>query len=142
MFETGLAKRKGTLGADYVEKTFENADDFNLYVDGSKESGVASFTNFKLATTKTQDPTQVFEGTENDDTMYGTPNADIMNGYGGNDIIRGLADGDIINGGSGNDYIVGDQGDDFIFGGSGDDTILGQAGNDTVSYTHLRAHET
>lgn len=29
MFETGLAKRKGTLGADYVEKTFENADDFN-----------------------------------------------------------------------------------------------------------------
>ena len=29
MFETGLAKRKGTLGAEYVEKTFENADDFN-----------------------------------------------------------------------------------------------------------------
>ena len=29
MFETGLAKRKETLGAEYVEKVFENADDFN-----------------------------------------------------------------------------------------------------------------
>ena len=29
MFEIGLAKRKGTLGAEYVEKVFENADDFN-----------------------------------------------------------------------------------------------------------------
>ncbi|MGI9317551.1 MAG: carboxymuconolactone decarboxylase family protein [bacterium] len=29
-FETGLAKRKATLGAEYVENTFENADDFTL----------------------------------------------------------------------------------------------------------------
>ena len=29
MFETGLAKRKATLGDAYVEKTFETADDFN-----------------------------------------------------------------------------------------------------------------
>ena len=27
-FETGIARRKATLGADYVEKTLENADDF------------------------------------------------------------------------------------------------------------------
>lgn len=30
MFEKGLAKRKATLGADYVEKTLANADDFSL----------------------------------------------------------------------------------------------------------------
>ena len=29
MFETGLAKRKATLGDAYVDKTFEGADDFN-----------------------------------------------------------------------------------------------------------------
>ena len=29
MFEKGLAKRRKTLGAQYVEKTLENADDFN-----------------------------------------------------------------------------------------------------------------
>ena len=29
MFETGLAKRKATLGDAYVDKTFETADDFN-----------------------------------------------------------------------------------------------------------------
>jgi len=28
LFETGLAKRKGTLGADYVEKNLAAADDF------------------------------------------------------------------------------------------------------------------
>ncbi|HUF85991.1 MAG TPA: carboxymuconolactone decarboxylase family protein [Thermohalobaculum sp.] len=28
-FETGLAKRKATLGADYVEKTLAGADDFS-----------------------------------------------------------------------------------------------------------------
>lgn len=28
-FETGLARRKATLGADYVEKTLANADDFS-----------------------------------------------------------------------------------------------------------------
>lgn len=28
-FEAGLAKRKETLGAEYVEKTLENADDFS-----------------------------------------------------------------------------------------------------------------
>jgi len=29
-FETGLAKRKATLGAEYVQNTFDNADDFTL----------------------------------------------------------------------------------------------------------------
>ena len=29
MFDTGLAKRKATLGDAYVDKTFETADDFN-----------------------------------------------------------------------------------------------------------------
>jgi 4-carboxymuconolactone decarboxylase len=29
LFETGLAKRKATLGAEYVENVFANADDFN-----------------------------------------------------------------------------------------------------------------
>lgn len=29
-FETGLAKRKATLGAEYVQSTFDSADDFNL----------------------------------------------------------------------------------------------------------------
>lgn len=29
-FEQGLAKRKGTLGAEYVEKNLANADDFSL----------------------------------------------------------------------------------------------------------------
>ncbi len=29
LFETGLAKRKGTLGAEYVDKVFEGADEFN-----------------------------------------------------------------------------------------------------------------
>ena len=28
LFETGLAKRKETLGADYVQATLDNADDF------------------------------------------------------------------------------------------------------------------
>ncbi|MBD1545803.1 carboxymuconolactone decarboxylase family protein [Roseibium aggregatum] len=30
LFEKGLAKRRATLGADYVDKAFENAGDFNL----------------------------------------------------------------------------------------------------------------
>ncbi|HQS10382.1 MAG TPA: carboxymuconolactone decarboxylase family protein [Xanthobacteraceae bacterium] len=30
MFEKGLAKRKSTLGAEYVEKNLANADDFSL----------------------------------------------------------------------------------------------------------------
>ena len=30
LFEKGLAKRKATLGAEYVEKSLENADDFSL----------------------------------------------------------------------------------------------------------------
>lgn len=29
LFETGLAKRRGTLGADYVDMTLAGADDFN-----------------------------------------------------------------------------------------------------------------
>ena len=28
MFETGLQKRKATLGADYVQKSLDGADDF------------------------------------------------------------------------------------------------------------------
>ena len=28
-FETGLAQRKATLGAEYVEKALDNADDFS-----------------------------------------------------------------------------------------------------------------
>ena len=30
LFEKGLAKRKATLGEDYVNKNLEKADDFNL----------------------------------------------------------------------------------------------------------------
>jgi len=30
LFEKGLAKRKSTLGAEYVENTLENADDFSM----------------------------------------------------------------------------------------------------------------
>ena len=28
LFETGLAQRRATLGADYVQKALDNADDF------------------------------------------------------------------------------------------------------------------
>jgi len=35
LFEKGLAKRRATLGADYVDTTMDNADEFNRPVSGS-----------------------------------------------------------------------------------------------------------
>ena len=37
LFEKGLAKRKATLGEDYVNKNLEKADDFNLAVGEMKQ---------------------------------------------------------------------------------------------------------
>jgi 4-carboxymuconolactone decarboxylase len=38
LFETGLAKRKETLGADYVDNTLANADAFSRPFSGGDDS--------------------------------------------------------------------------------------------------------
>ncbi len=60
-------------------------------------------------------PTNLLEGTENDDTL---------NGGSGNDLLKGLAGNDT---GNGNDKLYGQNGDDVLEGGAGNDILGGLA---------------
>lgn len=93
----------------------------------------------------------VFEGTEGDDTVTsdGRPNllfgdegddslragagADLVFGGAGDDELRGGEDGDILVGGAGDDQLFGWAGNDVMIGGAGNDTLDASSGNDTLS---------
>ena len=95
----------GITSASFNGASIENSRDFDVFVDGSYESGVSSLTNFNLAVTQLPKIFEEFEGTGDDDTIYGTSQEDVIYGYEGNDTIRGLASTDTIYGGDGNDKL-------------------------------------
>jgi len=75
---------------------------------------------------------QIFEGTDENDTLAGGDGDDWVLGKKGLDILRGGAGSDKIDGGEDDDNIDGGPGADIIDGGAGNDTIAGGDGDDTI----------
>src|SRR6267142_938570 len=88
--------------------------------------------------------TDVFVGSDGNDTVDGLTGDDIISGGAGDDTLfggrghhggHGSATGgnDTLLGGDGNDTLSGQNGNDFLDGGVGDDTLDGGAGLDIIS---------
>lgn len=75
---------------------------------------------------------QIFEGTDDNDTLTGGDGDDWLFGRNGIDVLRGGGGADKIDGGDGDDNIDGGAGNDIIDGGVGNDTIVGGDGDDTI----------
>lgn len=68
-----------------------------------------------------------------DDLFDGSQQNDTLLGFGGQDILKGNAGGDLMSGNGGNDLVSGNQGLDTMFGGYGDDTVRGGQDNDALA---------
>jgi hypothetical protein len=86
--------------------------------------------------------TNVFTGTNGNDTISGTSGGDRISGLDGNDTLSGAAGNDCLfgqngndnlSGGTGNDQLSGRNGNDKLSGGSGKDRLAGGAGKDKLS---------
>jgi Ca2+-binding RTX toxin-like protein len=58
-----------------------------------------------------------------DDTVFGSNGNDLIFGNQGNDQLNGNADNDLVYGGKGNDTVYGDLGNDYISSDLGDDVL-------------------
>jgi Ca2+-binding RTX toxin-like protein len=74
-------------------------------------------------------------GTAND-TIYGGEGNDVIDSGGGADFVDGGAGNDQLTGGDGVDTLIGGDGDDTITGGAGADSINAGAGNDTLQFAN------
>lgn len=73
----------------------------------------------------------VFVGSDNDNTVDGGAGDDIITGGAGVDSLSGGTGNDTLFGGAGDDTLLGGEGDDTLVGGPGADIMRGEAGNDT-----------
>ncbi len=81
-------------------------------------------------------PTDVVEGTPDDDEIILTGPAivragdgdDSVTGSDGSDIIEGGAGDDLMDGGAGNDTLIGGAGSDTLIGGEGNNLLIGDGG--------------
>ena len=78
----------------------------------------------------------VAAGRGGNDTLNGNDGNDTIDGGAGDDILIGGSGNDLLNGGSGNDRLHGDDGHDILFGGDGHDTLAGGEDNDTLVGGH------
>jgi Ca2+-binding RTX toxin-like protein len=77
----------------------------------------------------------LFEGTDNNDTIFGDANPNDIFGYGGDDRLDGRGGNNLVDGGDGDDTITAGGfgfGDNILVGGAGNDTLTGGSGNDTL----------
>src|SRR5919204_581884 len=77
--------------------------------------------------------TNVFTGTNGNDTITGTSGGDKISGLDGNDTLDGAAGNDCLFGQNGNDNLSGGTGKDRLSGGLGNDSLSGGSGNDALS---------
>ena len=77
--------------------------------------------------------TNVFTGTNGNDTITGTSGGDKISGLDGNDTLDGAAGNDCLFGQNGNDNLSGGTGNDQLSGGNGNDKLSGGSGKDRLS---------
>jgi Ca2+-binding RTX toxin-like protein len=83
----------------------------------------------------------IYLGTDGDDTITGSKDSDIIlagggndraSGGDGNDCVRGEAGNDRVDGSNGNDLVLGDAGKNLVIGGRGNDQLRGSKGSDKL----------
>ena len=75
----------------------------------------------------------IFPGTNDNDSFNGSNEGDVIAGRGGNDTLNGNDGNDSIDGGAGDDILIGGNGNDILNGEDGDDRLHGDGGHDTLS---------
>jgi Ca2+-binding RTX toxin-like protein len=113
---------------------FVGTDSFNYTVsDSNGGTDTAKVTINVTADNPPNDPNQLLQGTNGNDSINGFGGNDTINGLGGNDSLIGGNDNDIVNGDGGNDILKGGNGNDTVDGGTGNDRVLGNNGNDFLT---------
>uniref|UniRef100_UPI00345C3F04 calcium-binding protein n=1 Tax=uncultured Tateyamaria sp. TaxID=455651 RepID=UPI00345C3F04 len=139
---TGIFPLGLSLGQSYVDSALAVTADNELRVVWTEQAlaGLGSeslFNNVELigfdALVPTLSGPNLFNGTEDADTLNGFGGSDTLNGGAGNDTLIGGLGADSIAGGADDDRAFGNQGADTLLGGDGNDRLDGGFGNDSVS---------
>jgi Tol biopolymer transport system component len=140
----GCAPIPGATGTTYTLMTADIGHAIRVRETVSSRAGSTSSDSAPTAAVAPNPAacSNVFTGTNGNDTINGTSGGDRISGLGGSDTLNGLAGrdcisggsaGDRISGGSALDRLSGNGGNDRVSGGSGNDSQSGGSGNDSLS---------